>query len=123
RLRIGGLTWRRAAIADSDPELGLQLAGPVSIRGAVLAAGRIDARYGIRVRQLGRESAKSESSTGSRVLGMAIVGRDGGRLDSGNDAHRIGSREADRGRSPQDGRSGRDRLRNADRAGARARRA
>ncbi len=104
RQRVGDDSGRRAAAADPRQQLGLQLAGPVPLQRAVLGAGRDEARDGIRVRQLGREPAQPDASARTRRLGLAIVGRDGRCLDSGDDAQRRRPRAAGGRRPPQDGR-------------------
>ena len=72
--------------ADRHPSLGLQLAGPVPLRNALLASGWDNARNGIRVRQFRRERAESEPPSGARLVGLAIDRRDGGRLDPADDS-------------------------------------
>ena len=58
--RVGDDSGRRPAAADPDQQLGLQLAGPVPLRDAVLGAGRHEARDGVHVRQLRRQPAQPE---------------------------------------------------------------
>ena len=93
--RLGDAAGRRPPAADPRSQLGLQLAGPVPLRVAVLAAGRDHARDGVRVRQLGREPAQPEHPAAQRVgWGWRSIRRDGRRLDSGDDAHRRRPRAA-----------------------------
>ena len=74
RPRVRGAPRRRTPAAHRDPPLGLQLAGSVPVRLALLGACRYDPRDGIRVRQLGDEREEPEPSAGAGLVGLAHVG-------------------------------------------------